>query len=134
MIIKLYRSSTVGINLGGYKILMDPWLTDAEYYGARSHFPYFDFNKNLDEINSYNAIYISHIHPDYCSDDTLKKINKNIPIYIYSYPTKFLKLKLERIGFDVNELRNGKRTQLNKNAYLNIFERDICNSICYFQC
>ena len=27
MKIKLYRSSTVGLNLNGYKILMDPWLT-----------------------------------------------------------------------------------------------------------
>ena len=30
----------------------------------------------MNEINSYNAIYISHIHPDHCSDDTLKLINK----------------------------------------------------------
>ena len=45
MKIKLYRSSTVGLNLNGYKILMDPWLTDGEYYGSWSHFPYFDFDK-----------------------------------------------------------------------------------------
>ena len=99
MKIKLFRSSTVGLDLNGYKILMDPWLTDGEYYGSWSHFPYFDINKNLKEINSYNAIYISHIHPDHCSDDTLKRINKEIPIYIHSYHSKFLKFKLERFGF-----------------------------------
>lgn len=111
---------------------MDPWLTDGEYYGAWSHFPYFDFDKNLNEINSYNAIYISHIHPDHCSDDTLKKINKNIPIYIHSYHTKFLKIKLEKMGFKITELQNGKRTQLNKNAYLNIFAADNCNpELCF---
>ncbi len=132
MKIKLYRSSTVGLNLKGYKILMDPWLTDGEYYGSWSHFPYFDFDKNLDEINSYNAIYISHIHPDHCSDDTLKKINKKIPIYIHSFHAKFLKLKLERFGFKVIELKNNKRTQLDKNAYLNIFAADNCNpELCY---
>ena len=27
MIIKLYRSATVGIEVGGKKILFDPWLT-----------------------------------------------------------------------------------------------------------
>ena len=132
MKIKLYRSSTVGLNLKGYKILMDPWLTDGEYYGSWSHFPYFDFDKKLDEINSYNAIYISHIHPDHCSDDTLKKINKKIPIYIHSYHTKFLKLKLVKFGFKVIELENNKRTQLDNNAYLNIFAADNCNpELCY---
>ena len=76
MKIKLYRSATVGINLSGYKLLMDPWLTDGEYYGSWSHYPYYDLDKNINEINSYNAIYISHIHPDHCSDNTLKKLAK----------------------------------------------------------
>ena len=47
MKIKLYRSSTVGLNLSGYKILMDPWLTDGEYYGSWSHYPYYDLDKNI---------------------------------------------------------------------------------------
>ncbi len=132
MKIKLYRSSTVGIDLNGYKILMDPWLTDGEYYGSWSHFPYFDLDKNLDEINSYNSIYISHIHPDHCSDQTLKKIDKKISIYIHSYHSKFLKLKLERIGFKVIELENNKRTQIDKNAFINIFAADNCNpELCF---
>jgi UDP-MurNAc hydroxylase len=132
MKIKLYRSSTVGLDLKGFKILMDPWLTDGEYYGSWSHFPPFNLDRNLDEINSYNAIYISHIHPDHCSEDTLIKINKNIPIYIHSYHAKFLKLKLQRLGFNIIELKNGKRTQLGKNAYLNIFAADNCNpELCF---
>jgi UDP-MurNAc hydroxylase len=135
MKIKLYRSSTVGLNFdggGGYKILMDPWLTDGEYYGSWSHYPHYDLNKNIDEINSYNAIYISHIHPDHCSDETLKKLSKEIPIYIHSYHSKFLKLKLERLQFKVIELENNKRIKLDKNAYLNIFAADNCNpELCF---
>ena len=132
MKIKLYRSSTVGLDLNGYKILMDPWLTDGEYYGSWSHYPHFDLDKNIKELNSYNAIYISHIHPDHCSDNTLKKISKKIPIYIHSYHSKFLKLKLERIGFKVVELQNNKRTKLYKNAYLNIIAADNCNpELCF---
>ena len=132
MKIKLYRSSTVGLDLNGYKILMDPWLTDGEYYGSWSHYPYYDLDKNLDEINSYNAIYVSHIHPDHCSETTFKKINKNIPVYIHSYHAKFLKFKIERLGFKVIELENNKRTQINKNAYLNIFAADNCNpELCF---
>ena len=132
MKIKLYRSSTIGIDLGDYKILMDPWLTDGEYYGSWSHYPYFDLDKNLDEINSYNSIYISHIHPDHCSDDTLKKISKEIPIYIHSYHAKFLKLKLERFGFKVIEIENNKRTKVGKNAYINILAADNCDpELCF---
>tara|TARA_B100000989_G_scaffold48823_1_gene31933 strand:+ start:404 stop:1762 length:1359 start_codon:yes stop_codon:yes gene_type:complete len=132
MKIKLYRSSTVGLDLNGYKLLMDPWLTDGEYYGSWSHYPYYDLDKNINEIDSYNAIYISHIHPDHCSDATLKKINKEIPIYIHSYHSKFLKLKLERIGFKVIELENNKRVKLNENAYLNIIAADNCDpELCF---
>ena len=132
MKIKLYRSATVGIDLSGFKILQDPWLTDGEYYGSWSHYPFYDLKSNLNEINSYNAIYISHIHPDHCSDDTLKLINKKIPIYIHSYHTKFLKNKLERFGFKVIELANNKRHQLAQNAYINIYAADNCNpELCY---
>ena len=96
MKIKLYRSATVGIEFENFKILQDPWLTDGEYYGAWSHFPYFDLKANIKEINSYNAIYISHIHPDHCSDNTLSLIRKDIPVFIHEYHSKFLKLKLEK--------------------------------------
>ena len=120
------------LDLGGYKILMDPWLTDGEYYGSWSHFPHFELDTHLSEINSYNAIYVSHIHPDHCSEDTLKKINKNIPIYIHSFHSKFLKFKLERLGFKIIELKNNVRTKLDKNAYINIFAADNCNpELCY---
>jgi UDP-MurNAc hydroxylase len=132
MKIKLYRSATVGIKLKNFKILMDPWLTDGEYYGSWSHYPYYNLEKNLDEINSYNAIYVSHIHPDHCSENTLKKINKDIPVYIHSYHSKFLKFKIERLGFKVIELDNNKRTQINKNAYINIIAADNCNpELCF---
>ena len=93
MKLKLYRSATVGIDINGFKILQDPWLTDGEYFGSWSHYPYFDLSKNLDEINSYDAIYISHIHPDHCSDNTMKVINKNIPVYIHKFHAPFLKAK-----------------------------------------
>ena len=112
--LKLYRSATVGIKSDEFKLLIDPWLTDGEYYGSWSHYPAFNFDENLDEINSYDAIYISHIHPDHCSDDTLKKIDKNIPIYILSYHSKFLKFKLEKLGFKVIELENFESKSLSK--------------------
>ena len=132
MKIKLFRSATVGIYFANYKLLMDPWLSDGEYYGSWSHYPHYNLDQNLDEINSFNGIYISHIHPDHCSDLTLKKISKKIPIYIHSFHTKFLKLKLERLGFQVIEIQNNKRTEISKNVYLNILAADNCDPyLCY---
>ena len=132
MKIKLYRSSTIGISSGGVKILMDPWLTDGEYYGSWHHFPYFDIESYKDELNSYDCIYISHIHPDHCSEKTLNYIHKSIPIYIHSYHEKFLKLKLERLGFKVIELENNKRSCIKNNLHINIIASDNCDpELCY---
>ena len=93
MQIKLLRSSTVIIEIDRIKILCDPWLTDGEYYGAWSHYPEYDIKKNISEINSVDAIYISHIHPDHVSNDTLKHISRDIPVFIHSYASKFKKKK-----------------------------------------
>ena len=132
MNLKLYRSATVGLIFDNFKILMDPWLTDGEYYGSWSHFPFFDLDKNLDEINSYDAIYISHIHPDHCSEKTLKRISKSIPIYIHAFHKKFLKLKLENLGFTVHEIENNKKIKLGANVEINIIAADNCNpELCF---
>lgn len=133
MKIKLYRSSTVGIDLGDYKILTDPWLTDGEYYGSWSHYPYFDIDANLQELNSYNAIYISHIHPDHCSENTLKKINKNIPILIHKFHSSFLRDKIQRIGFNkILELENGIKQNLTNECSITIYAADNCDpELCY---
>ena len=132
MKIKLFRSATLGIIDKNYKLLTDPWLTDGEYYGSWFHYPYYDLDKKINEINSYNGIYISHIHPDHASDKTLKKINKSIPIYIHKYQSTFLKFKLENLGFHVIEIENGKSFKLTDELSITIYAADNCNpELCY---
>ena len=132
MKLKLYRSATVGLDFDGFKILTDPWLTDGEHLGSWSHYPEFNFDEFEKEINSYDAIYVSHIHPDHCSSQTLAKMNKKIPIYIHSFHRKFLKFKLESLGFKVIELENGRPFKFRDNLSLNIFAADNCNpELCY---
>ena len=130
--LKLFRSSTVGIISENFKLLCDPWLVDGEYYGSWSHYPPYNLDENIDEINSYDAIYISHIHPDHCSEKTLKKISKDIPIYILSYHSKFLKFKLEKLGFNVNEIHNFESKSLSRNFKIKIISADNCDpELCY---
>ena len=45
-------SATVIVEAGSCRILMDPWLTDGEYYGAWSQYPAFDWEgSSFDDID-----------------------------------------------------------------------------------
>ena len=62
----------------------------------------------------------------------MKMIDKKIPIYIHKFHAKFLKAKLERFGFKVFEIDNGKRTEITRGIFINIFAADNCNpELCY---
>ena len=128
-------SASVIIEDHNVKILCDPWLVDGEFYGSWAHYPPLSFNP--EEFNDVNYIYISHIHPDHCSIKTLNRMNKDIPILIHSYQSKFLKSNIERLGYQVTEIPHNKRTNLKDNLYINILAADNCNpELChkYFGC
>ena len=62
----------------------------------------------------------------------MKMIDKKIPIYIHKFHAKFLKAKLERFGFKVFEIDNGKRTEITQGIFINILAADNCNpELCY---
>lgn len=125
MKVTYFASSTVLVEAGGIKILMDPWLEDGEYYGSWAHFPPVDVDYSL--LDDVSFIYISHIHPDHMSKATLAKLNKSIPILIHRYQAKFLKLNLERAGFQVIELPHGEQRHLSPDASITIYAADNCD-------
>ena len=111
------------------KILCDPWLEGEEYIGSWAIYPPYDFDpQNFSDVD---FIYVSHIHPDHVSTKTLLKLKKNIPVLIHNFPEKFLKNKIERLGFKVSELEHGIRIKIKKNMHLNILAADNCDpNIC----
>jgi len=111
------------------KILCDPWLEGEEYFGSWAIYPPYDFKpKNFLDVD---FIYVSHIHPDHCSAKTLSKLCKKIPVLIHNFPEKFLKNKIEGLGFKTIELEHGVRTRLKNNLHVNILAADNCDpSIC----
>ena len=114
------------IESNGIKILIDPWLVDGEYYGSWCTYPSLkDFNFNI--LNNVDYIYISHIHPDHLSKPTLKKLNKDIPVLIHNFSEKFVKRKIESLGFKTIELDSNKKTLLKNNTYIDIFSAGYCN-------
>ncbi|MBM3456456.1 MAG: MBL fold metallo-hydrolase [Bacteroidetes bacterium] len=111
------------------KILCDPWLDGEEYIGSWEIYPPYEFKP--EKFLDLDFIYVSHIHPDHCSSRTLSKLNKKIPILIHNFPEKFLKQKLEGLGFEVIELEHGVRTRLKNNFHVNILAADNCDpTIC----
>lgn len=129
------KSSTTCIETKGVKILTDPWLVDGEYYGSWFHYPAFDWREDF--FKDVDFIYCSHIHPDHFSKGTFAKLDKSIPVLIHTYESKFLKMNIERLGFEVRELPNNVRTHLKNGVYINILAADNCNpEICarFFGC
>lgn len=118
-------SSTVIIETNKLKILTDPWFVNGEYYGSWFHNT--DINFDTDILNAATHIYVSHIHPDHFSRKSFEKLNKNIPILIHDYESKFLKLNLENLGFKVVELENNKEFSLDSETKMKILAADNCN-------
>ncbi|MDC4229344.1 MAG: MBL fold metallo-hydrolase [Nitrosopumilus sp.] len=94
------------------KILCDPWLEGEEYIGSWAIYPPYDFKP--ENFSDVDFIYVSHIHSDHVSTKTLSKLNKNIPILIHNFPEKFLKNKIEKLGFKTIELEHGIRIKIKK--------------------
>ena len=120
-----HNSAAVVIQDNDTKILLDPWLRNGEYFGSWGIFPPYDFKQ--EEFDDMDFIYISHIHPDHCSPKTLEKLNKKIPVLIHEFPEKYLKNNIERLGFDVIEIKNNEKKKLKDETEITIIAADNCN-------
>lgn len=129
------QSATQLVTLSGVSILTDPWLTDGEYYGSWYHVPKFP-EPLIDELK-YDFIYVSHIHPDHCSQDTFAKLDPSKKVLIPKFQSSFLKRKIEAFGFTVEELQHAKPKKLFNDLQITIYLADNCNpELCgrYFGC
>ena len=135
MKITYLNSASVLIQDGNSSILCDPWLVDGEFYGSWCIYPPCPIKP--EELNSVDAIYISHIHPDHFSVKTLKRMNKNIPIYIHKFNYDKLKKNIENLGFNVVEIPHEENIKITNDLSLKILAADNCNpELCrqYFGC
>jgi UDP-MurNAc hydroxylase len=123
-------SATVLVSHKNTKILTDPWLVGEEFYGSWTHYP--PLNIDFNKFDDVDYIYISHIHPDHMSKETLEKINPNIPILIHDYDAKFVKMNLENWGRKVIELKHGEKFHCGDGLNIHIYAADDCNpEVCF---
>jgi len=122
------RSATVIVEAAGKRILMDPWLLDGEYYGAWAQWPPFDWDgADVKALDGIDYIYVSHIHPDHMSRETMKRLRKDVPVLIHGYAAPFLRKNIEAIGFEVRELPHNVETELAPGLRINILAADDCD-------
>lgn len=119
------QSSTQLIHLGEMTVLTDPWLTDGEYYGSWYHYPPFG-SANLASLE-YDFIYVSHIHPDHLSEKTFESLPHKKPVIVHNYESKFVKRKLEMLGFEVIECDNGVPYMFENGGSITIYAADNCD-------
>ncbi len=125
MKLQYLSSACVILEDEGVRVLCDPWLVDGAYLGSWFHYPPLKFKP--EDFNDVDYIYISHIHPDHIDPNTLKRMDKNIPVIINNYNSKFLKKNIENLGFGVTEFNHNERVHLKKNLYMKILAADNCN-------
>ncbi|WP_422075721.1 MBL fold metallo-hydrolase [Tranquillimonas rosea] len=118
------QSSTELVEIGGTRILTDPWLVDGEYYGSWYHYPPLPM---APEDLEYDYIYISHIHPDHMSRRTLERLDRSKPVLIHNFDEKFLKRNIESLGYEVIELDHGAPFELPGGGRIEIWAADNCD-------
>ena len=94
-------SACIKIITDSFCLLCDPWLSAPAYDGTWSQYPPFS---DLSLVGDFDYIYISHIHPDHYSPDTLKNLFSlygEKPIFISDWGDRpnYLSRKISSDGF-----------------------------------
>ncbi len=81
---------------------------------------------------AYDYIYVSHIHPDHLSEDTFRNLPYKKPVLIQNFDSKFVKRKLEMLGYEVIECEHGTPFEFDEGGSMTIYAADNCNpELCY---
>lgn len=81
----------------GKRILFDPWLDEGIFHGAWHHYPPVNLPENsIKALGRFDYIYISHIHEDHCSLETLKQLNTDAEVIIMERTPNFVLQFIQR--------------------------------------
>lgn len=112
-------------------ILTDPWIESHSVAGGWTQFPPVKI-KTLD-LPKIDYIFISHIHSDHCEIETMKQLDRNIPIIIMERNPNFLKKYLETLDFKkIITCNQEVKTKVNDDFSVELFGESfghICSNI-----
>jgi UDP-MurNAc hydroxylase len=114
----------------GKRILFDPWLDDGIFHGSWFHWP--PAAVKIEDLGRFDYVYISHIHEDHCSADTIRHINRDAEIIIMDRQPNFVAQFLKANDFNFSKVhlvppRKGLR--LLDNLFIDMIEADPSNEM-----
>jgi UDP-MurNAc hydroxylase len=80
----------------GTKIVTDPWLDDGVFDGSWCHFH--KLKTTWDDLQSVDAVYVSHVHPDHF-DERFFQFPKDTPMIVLDHGMNFLHKNLIKMGY-----------------------------------
>ena len=80
----------------GIKIVSDPWLDDGVFDGSWCHFH--KLKTSWNDLQSVDAVYVSHVHPDHF-DDRFFRFPKDTPMIVLDHGMNFLHKNLIKMGY-----------------------------------
>ena len=125
MQIQLIGHATVLLKDEGFSMICDPWLK-GNYVNNCTVWQYPPREFGIEKINKFKYIYISHDHEDHCNAETLKKINKNTPIFILKFnENRNLIRRLKEMKFkNITEVVAWKKHKIDQFTNITIFPSD----------
>jgi len=109
--IKLVGNAAILVQWKSYNFLFDPWIEGPAVFGSWITYP--PSNIHVEDLPTIHGIFISHEHSDHFHEFTLKKFDKNIPIFVPDFDNKRLEFRLKKLGFtNIISLKSGTGFQL----------------------
>jgi len=83
--------------VGGKRLLMDPWLEDPAYMASWWHFP--PLALKLKDLGALDYVWCSHDHPDHFDPKTLLQLPKDTCFLVPQFTSKTLERRYAELGF-----------------------------------
>jgi UDP-MurNAc hydroxylase len=112
------------IEVGGRKILTDPWLTEGAYFGTWFHTHLLaDAGVSPDTFpKDIDYIFLAHEHEDHVDPERLRHFPPNVPVLICKFPTPRFRHYLESLGLrNIREIASSQETNLASGVSVTIF-------------
>lgn len=108
------------VEIGGCRILMDPWIVGSTYYHAWWHVP--PVTATPEELGPIDLIMISHVHDDHFHLPTLKRLPKTAAVVLPYTLDRWMAQTVKGMGFPkVVELEHGAGARLRDNLWVENF-------------